>query len=493
MQMTLSVVRHSRRMKQTIFITILGLNLAGYLLFRYWFPLAPFHQQLPLSDIRSFLPTLTKGAAYGFLFLGLYGLYLLAYYLVRRLRVHPQLWLIVGATILFSLPLLQTYPVNSSDVFRYYLRGRITSVYGENVYETPPSAFPDDPYMAYSGEWIDETSPYGPVWELVMAGITAVTPYHLYIGLVAVKGLALLAFVGSGLLIWHMLVHVAPDKRIGYTLLWLWNPALLSIFVMNAHNDALMIFWLLVGALLLKRGKLSLGFLMMVIAVLTKPVALLVLPIFFLACMRAFPTWQARIRFGTATAVGSFLLVMLTFAPFGSPFDLAVRLLRESANYPGFSPWTVAFLQMSEQGVSLRQAHLEQAAAVGRLFLLGIMVWVLWRTWHGRSPIRGAADILFGYLVQALAFRIWYVVWPFPWLLLDDTDEKGDGRLPYRLRFGLCFLLTSQLSVIIYGHLHAYHFSFENYPTHLIGVPFTFGLPFLLAALPDLQRRFYKS
>jgi cytochrome bd-type quinol oxidase subunit 1 len=77
--------------------------------------------------------------------------------------------------------------------------------------------------------------------------------------------------------------------------------------------------------------------------------------------------------------------------------------------------------------------------------------------------------------------------------LLAAAEQKGNGRLPYALRFGLCFLLTSQLSVIVYGHLHAYQFNYENYPTHIIGVPFTFLLPLLLAASPEIYQKIKRS
>jgi hypothetical protein len=111
-----------------------------------------------------------------------------------------------------------------------------------------------------------------------------------------------------------------------------------------------------------------------------------------------------------------------------------------------------------------------------------IGTWLLWRTWQGRSPLRSTADIFAVYILQALSFRIWYAAWPFPWLLLDDVEEeKGNGRFSYRLRVGLWFLLTSQLSVLIYGHLRLYAFGGSQMAAHLVGVPFTFGLPFLLA------------
>jgi hypothetical protein len=72
--------------------------------------------------------------------------------------------------------------------------------------------------------------------------------------------------------------------------------------------------------------------------------------------------------------------------------------------------------------------------------------------------------------------------------LLDAGGETPGspeaGLSGYRLRAGLWFLLTSQLSVVIYGHLRVYALGGDQTAAHLIGVPFTFILPWLLALLP---------
>jgi hypothetical protein len=267
------------------------------------------------------------------------------------------------------------------------------------------------------------------------------------------------------------------------------------MFVVDAHNDALMLFWLLLGLWVMRRGHPALGLVVMLLAALSKPIALLPLPFFFIACWRELPGWGARGRFLLSAAVGSLILLFLTFAPFGSPLALSAalgaRLARESGSYPGFSPATLMLLILQTTQGALTAAHLNGVANVGRLLFLLLAGWLAWRTWHGRSSLRATADIFFGYLAQALAFRIWYATWPFPWLLLEEPpgEKESSHALPYRLRVGLLFLLTTQLSVVIYGHLHVYLLAGANLPTHLLGLAFTFGLPFLLAALPEWRSR----
>ena len=51
----------------------------------------------------------------------------------------------------------------------------------------------------------------------------------------------------------------------------------------------------------------------------------------------------------------------------------------------------------------------------------------------------------------------------------------------FRLRAGIWLLLTTQLSVLIYGHLRVYILDGDFFLAHLIGVPFVFALPLILA------------
>jgi hypothetical protein len=395
--------------------------------------------------------------------------------------------LILITTSLFAILLWQTFPFNATDVYRYVIRGRIQSVYGEDPYATPPNQFPDDLFADFAGEWADAPSPYGPAWEWGAGWLTRLSGTNLLAGLLLFKGVSALTFLVNTGLIWLLLAEQKTAVRAAYTLLWAWNPAFLLIFIADGHNDGLMILWLLLGLLISRRGHVAAGFLVMLLAPLTKPIGLLALPFFFLAAIRVLPTWQQRGKFVLLTGLGAVGLITIAFLPFGSPLALVERLLREIAAVSGFSMAVMLLFigQLFGQPVSL----LSTIGAVLTITAVVIGIWLLWRTWQGRSPLRGTADIFATYILQALSFRIWYAAWLFPWLLLADVEgadnagmEPGpSGHVAYRLRVGLWFLFTSQLSVLIYGHVRIYALGHSQIAAHLIGVPFTFGLPFLLA------------
>lgn len=458
-----------------------GLSLAGYIALRLWFPLSPFFDRFPSPDVRSLAPTLGEAAAYALLLGALYLLYLLAYGLVRRLPSGISIVLILFTAGLFCLPLLSTFPVNATDVYRYFIRGRITSVHGQNPFLVPVADLDDESFGPLAGEWANETSPYGPAWELTAGAVTRVISDDLAVGLVTFKGIAALAFLACGLLIWLALADVAPAKRSALTLLWAWNPALLLTFAMDGHNDSLMLLWLLLGWWLMVREQTQIGMIVMLLAPLTKPIGLLPLPFFFLAGWRHWPDRRARLRYLLLTGISGLVLLWLAFLPFGSPLDLTRRLLGEATSGGGFTPLALFTLEARQAGFDPLVS-----TSIGLLTVVfsAFAICLLWLTWRGRSSLRAAADIYAGYILQAFRFRIWYAAWPFHWLVLDrgrsaDADSTAKGRLAA----GLTFLLTSQLSVLIYGQIRTELLGNSHLRAHRAGIAFTFLLPLLVGVV----------
>lgn len=466
-------------------------SLVCYLGLAFWFPLGARFNHAPVADIRSFAPSLAAGLGYAAVLCLLYGLYLLAWRGVTAGRARLGLWPILGVAAVLGLPLLFTFPVNANDIYRYWIRGRITVVQGQSPYALAPADFPDDPYLPLAGEWKGETSPYGPIWEGVAAGVTALLPDNLWLALLSFKGLGLLVHLAVGGVIWLNLAGMGMAERAGRTLLWAWNPALLLTFVMDGHNDGLMILWLLLGYWLMwERNRPVLGLMVMALAPLTKPIGLLPLPFFAIAVWQALPDWRRQVRFVLLGANACLGLALLAFLPFGSALELGGRLWREAAEGASFSIGALLILLVRQFGWNLELAPVANLAT--GLFIL-VAVGLMWLTWRGRLAVRGAADIFFAYVWQALNFRIWYATWPFAWLLFEKDKgtptrpgrqgDKGTNTvyLSPRLAAGLWFLLTSQLSVIVYGQVRVYWLGGNQLLAHALGVPFTFLLPVLLA------------
>ncbi len=435
-----------------------------------------------LTALRQLTPSLEAGGLYGLLVTGLFALYGWLYWLVRRGDWHPRPWTLLLTAILVSLPTLFVYPYNANDLFRYALRGRITAVYQDNPYLTPPASYPSEPLLAQAGEWAQATTPYGPVWELIAAGIATVAPNDTLILLILLKLVALLAFWLSGLLIWY----AASVNKLGKSVLWLFNPGLILIFGVDGHNDSVMLLWLLAGwAVWVWLGErwpsvaATAAFALMFLAPLTKAIGLLPLAFFWLYFVRQQDDTHGRVRVILSTAVLSLLLTLLTFAPFGSPLLLAERLVAEASAGAGFSIVALIFLAGSAAGYGITPTFVALLSRGGLALLVLTALWLAWRSWfYGRHPLRSGADITAVYLTQAFNFRLWYAAWPFPFVLLDETPGWVTR---WRLHTAVWFLYLSQLSPLIVGHLWLYLFDRNHLTSHALVVAVMFGLSPLLA------------
>ena len=97
------------------------LSFAGYLILGLWFPLGPNFNLSPTLDVRALAPELWQGILYALLIAVLYGLYLLAVRIVSRHENGLSLTGVLLAAGAFCLPLLFTYPINATDIFRYFI------------------------------------------------------------------------------------------------------------------------------------------------------------------------------------------------------------------------------------------------------------------------------------------------------------------------------------------------------------------------------------
>ncbi len=454
---------------------LLAASLAGWTLLAFWMPLPP--NRLNPEDVLEFSYSLPDG----WLYVGLIGLLHAAYWqlavLIRRESWRPSLGLILALGLLLALPTLFTYPINATDLFQYALRSRIYVFYGGNPFARLLSEYPAEPLLRLTGEWADSTTPYGPIWEIAAGGLTWLAGDRLLVQLLLFKLLVVAAHLGIGGLIWAA-GDRTPAERRWLAALWSWNPALLLIFGVDGHNDALMLLWLVGGAGVLAQGLrrqrpawAAAGLLLVFLGGLTKAIGLLALPVFGLHALARLSRPAGRLRLVAFCAAGGAILTFLAFLPFGSPLLLTQRLASEASEGASYSIFALFFLWRLDRGLPLLWDPAVALSVGGLLLLMG---WVLWRTWGGRSPHRTLAEIFWGYILLALNFRIWYAAWSFPFVLLQ---EKVDRR---RIAAAAWFLLAAQWSVFIYGHLREFLLDQNDYQSHLIAVPFVFGVPLLV-------------
>src|SRR3989339_2061508 len=159
-------------------------------------------------------------------------------WLLREKRTKNWLWVVVVVSLLVSF----AYPFLSRDVFSYLFAGKMVECYGVNPYATLPKVFFEQDLWLRFTHWIDAKYVYGPMalffsW----LPVKIIGCQRFIVNFFAYKLFNWLIFVITGCVWWRK----AKDKNLVLAA-WFLNPFLLTEWLINGHNDLLMVsFWLL--------------------------------------------------------------------------------------------------------------------------------------------------------------------------------------------------------------------------------------------------------
>ena len=349
----------------------------------------------------------------------LFALYLLALRESRRLPVGRALPAVFGCGATLAAVFAWMYPVNAIDLFIYAVRSRLWTEHGAN----PLAAFPRDyqrvdPLMRFaSREWSDEVSPYGPLWNVVAAPITALTDDRMtaddsvMLALVGFKLLAVASVLVGAWAIARTLAAWRPTDAATGALFYAWNPLVLWEGIGNGHNDTLLVVPLLLALLAWAKRRDGLVLPLLVVATLIKYVTVLLLPLAAIVLWRRADTWPARRRLVLQSAGLSALAAHVAFVPF---YDLGA--VRDSIAAQGdiflTSPAAMAIGLLHEDYPVAEIKHWARVVGYGVLLAtLAALALAAW-TRPDRLP-RWCFEALFVFLLVATwNFRGWYLIWP---------------------------------------------------------------------------------
>jgi hypothetical protein len=381
-------------------------------------PLILFARRYPLAQHRYTLTDIGKLAHYAWPeFVGFVGgmlvmfvCYLLALHESRRAMPEQAMPAIFGCAALMAVAMYWMYPVNAIDMFVYAARSRIFTAYGTNPSAVPFAHYPGDSWTAYiTPEWATRVSPYGPLWNLIAAPITALAGDQIVVALVGFKILMAIGFMASGWAITRALATGTANSATG-ALLFLWNPLVLWEGIGNGHNDMLVSLALLLAlyAWIARRDSWVIPFLL--VAALIKYVSLPLIPLAAIALWQRAENQSVRARLLLGSGLLSALVLVISLYPF---YDL--HAIWSSIGEQG----TIFYTSPAAAAIALLNDHyppdsLTQVATwAGRALLLLAVLWqslVLWRR-PERLP-RACFEVLFVLILVAMPIaRPWYLIW----------------------------------------------------------------------------------
>ncbi|MEL7206932.1 MAG: polyprenol phosphomannose-dependent alpha 1,6 mannosyltransferase MptB [Actinomycetota bacterium] len=191
-----------------------------------------------------------------FLFYG--GLIVLvrSWLLLRRHQLTHGLSLLALALIVvaWSLPLLVGPPLGSRDVYAYAAQGRLAEQ-GFDVYEEGPARLgADDPVLApVDPLYRDAPVVYGPVFVFMSAQIAGVTGEGVVAAVLVHRLIAVVGLAITAVAVFDLARGLGRDP-LDALVLGFANPLVLLHLVSGAHNEAIMLAFLVTGVTIGRRG-----------------------------------------------------------------------------------------------------------------------------------------------------------------------------------------------------------------------------------------------
>jgi alpha-1,6-mannosyltransferase len=334
--------------------------------------------------------------------------------------------LAIAFPVLFNLLFVLVPPNFSIDLLSYISHGYIETTLDANPYVEPSSIVSHTPLgseLAHYG-WrpVHPVSPYGPAWTRIEA--TVVQGFDgVRIQMDVLKLIAAVFSLGSALLIWRILDQVRPEYQLLGTFAYLWNPMIVVELAGEGHNDAVMVFFVLLALLLTLRKRISGGLVAMSLGVLTKYLPLLLVP---LQLVYAWRTRRSTTRFASQTLFGTVIGVSMASILFAGLWVGAETLM--GVRLSGRSGDTGSTQTILVEGLSRVVPPTTAEAFVSLLAIVGLAVSLLSIAWSVReehSLLRACASISVFYLLFiSPSYWPWYAVMPVALLALIPGETE---------------------------------------------------------------------
>jgi hypothetical protein len=343
------------------------------------------------------------------------------------------LLVILGLAVLMRLLIITDDPFLSTDIYRYVWDGRVQAA-GINPYALVPAdptlaALRDAAIYPNINRADYAVTAYPPVAQMFFLAVTRISE---------TLTMMRLAMVACETVVIAVLIDLLRQLRMPATgvVAWAWHPLAIWEISQGGHVDALMVALLMLGVWLLVRHRAIAGAVLVTMAALVKPYAVVALPSFW-------RPWDWRVP---AAALATIVLGYLPYLGVGRGvlgFVTTGGYLGEEGFADGEGFWLVALARAAFGNVrGLTTAYLLVAA--GTMAWLGIRA--AWRADH--APDRTLRDI--AVLLMAGMFVLspnypWYFLAVVPFVALGGGAAAWAMTLAAPLLYRPIFLPDNDL------------------------------------------------
>ncbi len=362
-------------------------------------------------------------------------------------RDKATLYLVIGFGLLFSCTALFIYPINAIDIFGYIAESRVLILYHANPMTVAPAYYTHDAFIQSLGNFVALPTPYGSLGVLIESVPTLFSGSNLLANLLLIKGLSAFFLLGSSYLVYRIVIQFKPEIAISCALIFAWNPYTQLEYVVNSHNDIIMIFFMLLAILASVSNKHGVAFILILLSALVKYAVLPIIPLLMFYAIFNTKDVAARLKYILFICIATFIILAAFIWPFwrGEQTFASIFTTAQGSLY-SFSMFLNDF--------SALKITVNQSKTIGLVIFSGVYLCaLLFVSRHWISLLMGCFLTLFVFLAFAVTYvQPWYIIWACTLALL--IPHKYMQRLAVSLAYGATLVELIHPYIWPWGVLH---------------------------------------
>mgnify|MGYP004604147373 FL=1 len=343
--------------------------------------------------------------------------------MIKSKNIFENISDVIKYIIVINMVFILMTPWTSSDIFYYMGVGELDGEYKQNPYYVTIEQYYsenindiNDEIMKQAKEnvWANTTVVYGPVSQVIFKIFTQISNKKIDICLLVFK------LVNSVIHILNCyLIYVLSKKKI-FSLIYGLNPLILIEFIGNAHNDIILVLFVLLAIyFILKKNNLKLSIFFLALATGMKYFSILLLPFLIMYYYRKNKKIKNRILLCIRYGIIFLFLIILEYAFYFKDFSILLGIITQTSKYSK-SIYSAILLKNEELMILLR-------TIVMCLFLVyyikTFIEMLIEDKIKWRNIIKEYNNILFLALLMLTTFQQWYLIWLFPTLIWEKRKK----------------------------------------------------------------------
>ncbi len=360
--------------------------------------------------------------------------------------------------VVLRVVLLASFPLLSDDVYRFIWDG------SQLLHGINPFAFTPTELMAFNYDWTDTNlfdqmnspnyySVYPPINQLAFLLSAIPGKGNLLYSIVILRGIILLFDLGNIYLIKKLLSHFKKNEN--FVFLYALNPLVIIELTGNLHFEVAMIFFTLLSVWLLLKHKWILASIALGLAVCTKLLPLIFLPLFIKHI-------GFRKTIYAAMIVG--ITVAVLFLPLIYNIELAENLMSSLRLYYGNFEFNGSVYNLLRE-VGWAIFGYNPIRYISIILIILTLTGFMWVYVKSRNMLEGVFWLIFVYNIFGAVVHPWYILilisltpflhWRFSilWSLLICLTYYTYSAIPYKES---SFLLLVEYGILVMALAYEY-------------------------------------